>query len=69
MADRWEIPLADEASVWPSVAGLVPSKVPVLCGLGPVGEELHTPHEAVERISLVQRTLLLTQYLAGTAVR
>jgi D-alanine-D-alanine ligase len=45
------------------VAGLVPTEVPVICGLGPVVEDLYTPQERILRISLIQRTLLLTQYL------
>jgi D-alanine-D-alanine ligase len=64
-AGRWEIPLTAESSVWPSVAGLAPSKTAVLCGAGPVAMNLYTPDECVERISLIQRTLLLTQFLLG----
>jgi D-alanine-D-alanine ligase len=63
LADRWEIPLTAEKSVLPSVAGFVPANVPVLCGLGPVAEDINTPSERVSRISLVQRTLLLAQLL------
>jgi D-alanine-D-alanine ligase len=43
----------------------VPVKTPCLCGLGPVARELSTPNEAVQRISLVQRTLLLAEFLAN----
>jgi D-alanine-D-alanine ligase len=64
VAEKWEIPVKRESSVWPSVAGLAPPKTPVLCGIGPVARELGTPHEAVQRISLVQRTLLLAETLA-----
>jgi D-alanine-D-alanine ligase len=64
IAREWEIPLHTESSVWPSAAGLVPEPVAVLCGLGPVGRDLHTPQESIQRISLMQRTLLLAQYLA-----
>jgi len=63
VADRWELPLGTDSSVWPSVAGLVPGPTGVLCGLGPVSQALHTPREAVSRMSLLQRTLLLTQFL------
>jgi D-alanine-D-alanine ligase len=41
----------------------VPERVPVVCGLGPVAADLYTSDEAVSRISLVQRTLLLMQCL------
>ena len=63
IADKWDIPLDRETSLWPSVAGLVPENTPVLCGLGPVAQNLHTSREAVSRMSLVQRTLLLTEFL------
>ena len=63
LADRWEIPLTAETSVLPSVAGFVPANVPVLCGLGPVAEDINTPSERVSRMSLMQRTLLLAQLL------
>jgi D-alanine-D-alanine ligase len=66
VAKTWEIPIKTESSLWPSVAGLVPQDVPVLCGLGPVVTGLYTSQEAVSRISLVQRTLLLTEMLLGT---
>jgi len=64
-AKEWGIPLRKQSSVWPSVAGLVPPKMAVICGLGPVAVDLNTPQEALQRISLVQRTLLLAQFLAG----
>jgi D-alanine-D-alanine ligase len=64
-AARWEIPLKRESSVWPSVAGLIGKRAACVCGLGPVARDLGTPQEAVQRISLVQRTLLLADYLGG----
>jgi acetylornithine deacetylase/succinyl-diaminopimelate desuccinylase-like protein len=67
VAAQWEIPLNKETSLWPSVAGLVPPQVPVVCGLGPVARGLYTGQEAVSRISLVQRTLLLAAYLLTKA--
>jgi D-alanine-D-alanine ligase len=63
VARKWEIPMKRESSVWPSVAGLVPPKIPCLCGIGPVARDLGTPQESVQRISLIQRTLLLAQFL------
>ena len=65
VADRWEIPLARESSLSPSVGGLVPAKIPAICGIGPVARDVDTPQEGVLRISLMQRTLLLAQYLAS----
>ena len=65
VAEKWEIPLTRDSSVMPSAGGLVPPKTPVLCGIGPVARDLSMPGEAVNRISLIQRTLLLAQFLAG----
>jgi D-alanine-D-alanine ligase len=72
VAGKWEIPLDHETSLYPSVAGLVPAKGAATCGVGPVARDLVTPHESVLRLSLMQRTLLLAQYLstqAGSAKR
>jgi D-alanine-D-alanine ligase len=64
LANEWEMPLKRESSVWPSVAGVVPSKTACICGVGPVARDLGTPSESVHRASLVQRTLLLAEFLA-----
>ncbi len=64
VAQHWDIPLEQESSVLPSAAGLVPPQVPVICGIGPVARDLFTPQEAVNRISLIQRTLLVAGFLA-----
>ena len=64
VAAQWDIPFGRESSLWPSVCGLVPSSVAAVCGLGPVAKDLYTPREVVERISLLQRTLLLAEFLA-----
>jgi D-alanine-D-alanine ligase len=69
VADRWELPLERESSVWPSAAGLIAGSAGVVCGLGPVARDLYTPHEAIDRISLLQRTLLLAQFLAQQSDR
>jgi D-alanine-D-alanine ligase len=69
VASAWEIPLEAKTSVWPSAGGLAPAATAVVCGLGPVARDLYTPHESVQRISLVQRTLLLAQFLAQGAGR
>jgi len=63
IANRWEIPFEQESSLWPSVAGLVPASVGVVCGVGPVAINLCTPQEAAQRISLLQRTLLIAEFL------
>lgn len=61
---RSDIELEPDGSVWPSVAGLAPKDTPVICGLGPVARDLYRPGEAVQRHSLVQRTLVLAQLLS-----
>ena len=64
VAQKWEIAISQESSVIPSVGGLVPDNIPVICGIGPVARDLYTPQEAVNRISLIQRTLLTAEFLA-----
>ncbi len=68
-ASSWEIPYKTGSSVLPSVAGLVPPNVPCLCGIGPVARDIGTPHEAVNRMSLIQRTLMLARFLHDAAVK
>jgi D-alanine-D-alanine ligase len=62
-ASQWEIELSVDSSVWPSVGGLVTGQTGVVCGMGPVARNLYTPQEAVHRMSLIQRALLLAQFL------
>ena len=64
-AAKWDIPIEHESSGWSSVAGLVPDPTAAVCGIGPIVKDAGTPDEAVQRISLVQRTLLLAEYLIG----
>ena len=63
IANELEIPTSHATSAVPSVAGLVPKGVGVVCGLGPMVDSPHTPHEAVQRVSLFQRTILLSEIL------
>lgn len=63
LAQEMEIPLGKESSVWPSVGGLVPEEKGVMCGVAPVARNIYTPEESVDRISLIQRTILLAQFL------
>jgi D-alanine-D-alanine ligase len=64
IAEEWEVPMPHESSIWPSVAGLVPARIPVVCGIGPAARDLYTPQESINRTSLVQRTLVIAQFLA-----
>lgn len=68
-AAKWDIALVRESSAWPSVAGLVPEGTAAVCGVGPAAKDVGTPDEAVQRLSLVERTLLLTEYLIGRIER
>ncbi|MBW2466080.1 MAG: ATP-grasp domain-containing protein, partial [Deltaproteobacteria bacterium] len=63
IAKQWDIPFSIESSLWPSVGGLVKQGTPVICGMGPSAKDLYTSRECIERVSLIQRTLLLSQYL------
>ena len=67
VASEWDIPFAEDSALLPSVAGLVPDGVGVVCGIGPEATETFTSEEAVQRISVVQRTLLLTELLLAIA--
>ena len=64
VSERWELPCSTDSSLSPSVAGLIPERTAVLCGIGPIVQDPSTPHEAVQRISLMQTTLLLAGALA-----
>ena len=59
-----ELPVGHHSSAWPSVAGLVPARTGRICGLGPVCRDRGTAMEAVQRVSLVQRALLLASFLS-----
>lgn len=63
VAEKWDIPLKLESSVMPTAAGLVPARIPVVCGVGPVARDHYRPQEAINRTSLVQRTLLMSGFL------
>jgi D-alanine-D-alanine ligase len=64
VANEWEMPWSKDTSLWPSVGGLAPASSAVMCGLGPSAKDLYTPREAVNRTSLIQRTLLVALFLA-----
>ncbi len=69
IARRWDMELERGTSSWPSVAGLAPLETACVCAMGPVARELRTPREAVKRITLVQRSLLLAEFLAARLPR
>ena len=63
VGESWDIPVTIGSSLLPSVAGLFPTEVPVVCGMGPAVEDINTPHERIRRLSFIRQTLLLTQFL------
>ena len=65
VAEEFQLPISRETSIWPSVAGLVPPRTACISGAGPVCRDRGTPREAVQRVSLVQRTILMAGVLAG----
>lgn len=69
VAALWDMSLEQGTSSWPTVAGLVPAEKPCVCAIGPIARDLRTPHEAVKRITVVQRTLLLAEFLASRLKR
>ena len=53
-----------ETSSIASLAGLVDDTTPCVCGVGPVVSDRGTPGENIERISLIERTVVLAEFLA-----
>ncbi|QKS70425.1 M20/M25/M40 family metallo-hydrolase [Paenalkalicoccus suaedae] len=60
-----QLPFGIESSLLSTAAGVIPSETPVVCGFSPASRDLYTPNEALHRIELVQRSLLLALYLQG----
>ncbi len=58
LAATWQLPFGLESSLLATAAGEIPGHIPVVCGFGPASRGLYTPHEAISRSELVQRTLL-----------
>jgi D-alanine-D-alanine ligase len=52
-----------ESSLLPSAAGEIAGEVPVICGLGPACRDLYTPQEAIHRVGLLQRSLMLALFI------
>ncbi len=65
ICERWKLPFGTDTSLMPSAAGLVPERIPTLCGLAPRGRDIFTPSEAISRGELLQRALVLALLLDG----
>ncbi len=63
VSEEWKLPFGVESSLLPSAAGDIPEGIPVVCGFGPASRDMFTPQECVHRGELLQRILLLTQFL------
>lgn len=63
ISEDWKLPFGVESSLLPSAAGEIPPETPVICGFGPASRDMFTPHECIHRGELLQRILLLTQFL------
>jgi D-alanine-D-alanine ligase len=64
LAKSKDIALSHQSSAWPSAAGIIPANIPVVCGLGPYAKEIYTLSEAINRLSMIQRCLLIANFLA-----
>ncbi len=63
LAKEWNLPFDTDSSLIPTAAGDIPGQIPVVCGLSPSSKGLYTPLECINRRELVEKTLLLCQYL------
>ena len=63
VAERWKIPLELGSSAWPGIDGWIPADTSCISGLAPPLRDDGAGVEAVQRLGMVQRTLLLTQLL------
>ena len=64
VADHHSLRFERTTSSVASLGGLVGTSTPSLCGVGPAADSRGMPNESIERISLIERTLVLTEFLA-----
>ena len=67
IAVKWGVPFSSESTILPSAAGFVHHDTPVVCGMAPSSKSLYTPNESVNRNELVQKTLLISQFVMAGA--
>jgi len=63
ISEKWKIPFDVESTLLPSAAGVVSKECAVVCGMAPSSKNLYTPEESISRTELVQKTLLISQFL------
>ncbi len=63
ISEKWNIPFDVESTLLPSAAGVISKECAVVCGMSPSSKNLYTPEESISRTELVQKTLLISQFL------
>lgn len=63
ISEKWKIPFDVESTLLPSAAGVISKECAVVCGMAPSSKNLYTPEESISRTELVQKTLLISQFL------
>lgn len=63
IAKRSNIELGIESALLPSAAGEIIKSSNVICGLSPGSKSLYTPNESINRRELIEKTLLITEFL------
>ncbi|MBU9713548.1 M20/M25/M40 family metallo-hydrolase [Evansella tamaricis] len=63
LSKQWNIPFGTESSLLSTAAGEVSKSIPVICGFAPASKGLYTPHEAIHRGELIERSFLLALLL------
>lgn len=69
LAQAHQLPFGHRTSAIPSIAGRIAPPTALLCAMGPVAADLGTARESIQRLSLVERTLLLALFLADAPTR
>lgn len=65
ISEAHQLPFGVDSRLTPSAGGDIAPNVPVLCGMSPSAENLYTNTESINRLELLQKTVLLSMYLLG----
>ncbi len=63
ISDELELPFGVDSKSIPSAGGDVAQGIPVVCGMSPSGRNLYSVNESINRLELLQKTVLLAEYL------